>query len=81
MTDTTRFHPGEYLRDELTERGWSIDTLCEMSGLRRNVVEELMAEKRNVTRLTAWRLAQAFGHRRQTWLNLQRSYNEAEKGD
>ena len=71
-----RFHPGEYVGDELKARGWSIETFCERSGLRRDLVDELIAGRRSVTRMTAFCLAQAFGSSEQTWLRLQKSYDE-----
>ena len=71
------FHPGEYLADELSERGWSIGTFCSLSGLRSNVVEELIKGNRNVTRLTALCLANALGVKSQTWINLQRTFDQA----
>ena len=70
-----RFHPGEYVKDEMAARGWSIETLMGRSHLRRNVIEEIIAGRRRVTRLTARCLSNAFGTGSQRWLNLQKSFD------
>lgn len=70
-----RFHPGEYIREELEARGWSIETMVERSGLRRDLIEELIAESRPVTRLVALCLANAFGTGDVVWRNLQKCYD------
>lgn len=68
------FHPGSFVREEMEMRGWSIETLVERSLLKRQTVEELLAEKRNVTPVIAYGLGQAFNVSRQLWLNLQHTW-------
>ena len=65
-----RFPPAEYIREEMGERGWSVETLAEESGLKRCYVEELLAG-RTVTSLAAVALGKAFGTGPELWLNLQ----------
>lgn len=67
----------EFLRDELDARGWSVETVCERTGLQRYVAEELLAGKRRLTKLTALCLEAGFGISADTWLRLQ---DEHEKG-
>ena len=66
-----RFPVCEYLRDELEARGWSVETFCERTGLRRDVAEELLAGSRSITKLTALCLEHGLGCRAATWLRLQ----------
>ena len=81
MTPTpNRFHPGEYLRDELAVRCWSIETLVEKSGLGRDRLEEIMGEKRDLTRLDCLCLARAFSTSAETWRKLQDSYDKGNQG-
>lgn len=70
------FHPGEYVADEIKARGWSIETLCERAGFRRDLAEELLAKRRPVTSIVAYCLSQAFGTDARTWLNLQIAFDE-----
>ena len=70
-----RFHPGEYVGDEMEERGWSIETMMERSQLRRDVIEEIIFGTRRVTRLTARCIGHAFGTGSQLWLDLQKSFD------
>ena len=74
-TTPERFHPGEYLKDEMEERDWSIETMMERSQLRRYVIEEIIAGTRRVTPLTARCLSNAFGTGSQIWVNLQKSFD------
>ena len=74
--DTMKFHPGEFIRDELEARGWSIETLAEESGLNRARLEPLIAEKRSLTLIDAHGLAIAFGTGRDVWVNLQKSFDQ-----
>ncbi len=80
MTDDKRerFHPGEYIKDEMEARGWSNETMGERSQLGRDLLEEILSGHRRVTRLTALCLANAFGTTNQVWLNLQKQFDEQE---
>lgn len=71
------FPPNEFVQEELTERGWTVDTLAERSGLPRETVNRLMSDDRfPVTHEIASGLSRAFGSSAALWLNLQRSYTD-----
>lgn len=68
------FTPGEYIREELGERGWTQLDLAEILGRPPQVVNEIVAGKRSITPETARGLAEAFGTTAQLWMNLEASY-------
>ena len=68
------FTPGEYIREELAERGWTQMDLAEILGRPPQVVNEIVAGKRSITPETARGLADAFGTSAQLWMNLEASY-------
>lgn len=77
------FPPGEFLKEELAERGWSQADLAEILGMSERLVSEVIGGKRGVTAATAQALAAAFGTSAQFWLNLDsayRLYREAQTG-
>jgi HTH-type transcriptional regulator / antitoxin HigA len=65
------FPPGEYLKDELEERGWSQVEFAEIIGRPVRVVNEIIAGKVQITPKTATELAAALGTSAQFWLNLE----------
>lgn len=73
------FHPGEFIADEINARGWSMDTAEKQIGLQRKLIEELIVGARPITRLVALCLSDAFGVDSQTWLNLQKRFDEMPK--
>ena len=75
------FHPGEYIQEELEARGWTRATLAVTSGLDRRLIDELIAQKRGVTLLTAHCLGQAFGTGCAVWRNLQTTWDSREPKD
>jgi HTH-type transcriptional regulator / antitoxin HigA len=68
------FPPGDYLRDELDERGWTQTEFAEILGRPPRVVNEIIAGKRSVTPETAKELAAALGTSAQFWMNLETAY-------
>lgn len=68
------FSPGEYLRDELEERGWTQAEFAEIIGRPPRLVSELIAGKRGITPDTAADLAAALGTSAQVWMNLDAAY-------
>ena len=74
-----RFHPGEYIRDEMEARGWTTKDLARRMDFSLSTVEGLCREQRRVTRVTAQALNQAFGTSTGLWLRLQRAYDESEE--
>ncbi len=70
----TPIHPGEILRDELTEIGMSGAELSRQIKVPENRIPQIIAGKRNITADTALRLGKWFGTTPGFWLNLQKSY-------
>lgn len=68
------FEPGEYLRDELEERGWSQIELAEVLGRPPRLISEIISGKRAITPETAKGLAAAFGTSAQLWMNLETAW-------
>lgn len=85
-----RFHPAEYLRDELKARG--LETMefvsqCGEIGLNSMHILQLLNDvaidaddKRPVTRVLATGMVEVLGGDIETWLNLQKAYDEWEPG-
>lgn len=73
-----RNHPGDYVKEEMEERGWTIVDLEEKSQLKGYVLRELIAHNRNVTPVVALGLSQAFGTSKDFWINLQTDYGAPE---
>ena len=66
----------EHLREEIDARGWSLETFCERTGLRRDLAEEILSGHRRVTRMTAQCLGWAFGCSSEIFLRLQESHEK-----
>lgn len=81
MTDTMNpaavFHPGEFLRDELDERGWAIAEFAEFAeiiGRPVQAVPEIINGRPSSTPETATESGHALGTSAALWLNLQTAY-------
>jgi HTH-type transcriptional regulator/antitoxin HigA len=68
------FPPGEVIKEELEERGWSQVELAEVMGRPPRVVSEIITGKRAITPETAKGLGAAFGTGATFWVNLEGSY-------
>lgn len=68
------FPPGEYLADELEERGWSQGDFAEIIGRPVQFVSEIINAKKELTAESAAQIAAALGSEASTWLGLQTSY-------
>lgn len=68
------FSPGEYLRDELEERGWTVPEFAVIIGQPVQTVSEILNAKHVITTVTARSLSEAFGTSAELWLNLQTAY-------
>jgi HTH-type transcriptional regulator/antitoxin HigA len=71
------FAPGEYLKDELEERGWSQMEFAEIIGRPVRVVNEIIGGKVQITPKTATEIGAALGTSAKFWLNLETSYQLA----
>lgn len=77
MTESTSaqvFPPGEFIREELEERGWTQRDLAEIMGRPLTAVNQIIKGKRAITPETARELGAAFGTSAELWLNLESSY-------
>jgi len=67
-------HPGEILRDELDERGWSQIEFAEIIGRSYQLVNEIVTGKRGISADTAKVLSAALGTSAEMWMNLDSAY-------
>lgn len=67
-------HPGECLKLELKERGWTQHELAEVIGRPAKTISQIISGKLGITPETAIQLAQAFGTTAEYWLNQQTRY-------
>ena len=65
------FPPGEYLRDELAERGWTDAHFAEIAGLSPQAVSEILSGDREITEETALAFSCSLGTTPDLRLNLQ----------
>ena len=77
FTPCEPFHPGEYVRDEIKARDWSLETLSRQSGIDLEKIYDLLGEGIGVNKEIAEGLGRAFGTNPITWLNLQAAYDRA----
>jgi HTH-type transcriptional regulator/antitoxin HigA len=68
------FIPGEYIQEELEERGWTQLDLAEIMGRPPQAINEIIKGKKAITPETAVGLAGAFGTSAHLWLNLESAY-------
>ncbi|HYW09128.1 MAG TPA: HigA family addiction module antitoxin, partial [Longimicrobium sp.] len=68
------FPPGDFLRDELEERGWTQSEFAEIIGRPVTLVNDIIKGKRGITPGTAMELAAALGTSPMLWMNLDASY-------
>ncbi len=68
------FPPGEYLRDELEERGWTVTEFSEIIGRPIQAVSGILNAKKEITAETAMAISAALGTTPEVWLNLQTRY-------
>lgn len=70
-------HPGEILREELlVPLNISGKKLAQELKIEKKVIEEIVAEKRNITPEIALRLSLYFPQSAQFWLNCQKDYEQ-----
>jgi len=74
-----RFHPGEYIADELTARGWTIEQLAATAQYPESILRDVVGRKRGLTKVAADCVGRAFGTSGEIWWRLQQAYDKAEK--
>lgn len=70
-----KFHPGEYLKDELEARKLPVRMMARMSGLSADQINNIINEKENITPEIAQGISRALGTSAETWLKLQKSFD------
>jgi len=68
------FPPGDFIREELEERGWTQSDLAKIMERPLPAINMIIAGKKSVTPETAIGLAGAFGTSPAFWLNLETAY-------
>ncbi len=68
------FPPGDFIQEELEERGWTQSDLAEIMGRDTALVSALVTGKRAVSPETASGLGSAFGTGAALWMNLESAY-------
>jgi len=68
-------HPGDLLKEELEERGISLNKLARDARIALSRISLIANGKRAVTAETALRFARYFGTSAQMWMNLQTAYD------
>ena len=68
------FPPGEFIRDELAERGWTQSDLAKIMGRPLPAINGIINSNRSITTETAIELASALGTSPEFWLNLETAY-------
>ena len=67
-------HPGEMLREDfLPDYGLTVSSFAKALGVSRQMINELLRERRAVSPEMALRLSRLFGNSPEFWLNAQRS--------
>lgn len=67
--------PGEFIKEELKERGWTQSHLATIMGVPIQRINTIISGKRGITADTAIRLGRAFGTSAEMWMNLQSAYD------
>jgi HTH-type transcriptional regulator/antitoxin HigA len=75
LTPAEVFPPGEYLRDELEERGWTGEEFAEIIGRPVQMVSEILNGRKQIVTETAFAIADALGTSASVWMDLQTAYN------
>ncbi|MFT3821839.1 MAG: HigA family addiction module antitoxin [Rubrivivax sp.] len=68
------FSPGEFLKEELDQRGWSQQELADILDRPPRLVSEIVGGKRAITPETAVGLSKALGSSAEYWMNLESQY-------
>jgi HTH-type transcriptional regulator/antitoxin HigA len=68
------FPPGEFIREELEERGWTQGEFARILGRPLQVINQIINGKKRITVETAKEIGLAFGTGPELWLNLENTY-------
>lgn len=70
-------HPGDFLKEELDERGISQSALAQHIGVEPGVINVICNGRRGVSAAMAKKFSVALGTSAELWMNLQASYDLA----
>ena len=73
-TPAEAFPPGEYLCDELEERGWTLDEFAGLIGWPLHELTDILGAEAEITPEAACALSEVLGTTPEVWLNLQKAY-------
>ena len=69
-------HPGEIMREDiLPETGLSVTAAAKALGVSRQMLHEILAERRPLSAIMCLRVARLFGSSPEMWMRLQASYD------
>lgn len=68
-------HPGEMLRDELKEHGFTQKRFAQETGIKPSVLSETIKGKRSISLNVAVKLENALGIPAEIWMNMQTQYD------
>lgn len=74
-------HPGDFLTEELEERGASQSDLARHIGVEPGVINLICNGKRGISAVMAKKLAVALGTSPELWMNLQSSFDLSQAED
>lgn len=80
MSTTKTYEPaeafpvGEYLRDEIESRGWTLTDFADIVGRPQQAISQIINGHKEITPRTASEIAAATGTNAETWLQLQDTY-------
>lgn len=74
------FPPGEFIKDILTDRGWTQNDLADIIDRHPSAVADLISGKKELTANWAHNLAEAFDTSPDLWMNLESAYRLSNGG-
>lgn len=75
MRLTTAVHPGEFLAEELAERGITQRAFAAAIARPEQAISEIVAGKKRITARTACQFADELGISAEAWMRLQAAYD------
>jgi HTH-type transcriptional regulator / antitoxin HigA len=74
------FPPGDHIREEIQDRGWTQGDLARIMGRPVQVINEIINGRKAITARTARELEAALGPSAELWMNLETSYRLYKEG-
>jgi antitoxin HigA-1 len=69
-------HPGEILREDiLPETGMSVSAAAKALGVSRQMLHEILAERKSLSAAMCLKIAKLFGSSPEMWMRLQAAYD------